>query len=300
MESLFFNTPNQCYKISNSLNTNSSIIKKVDISNGILFYDIIKNQKKRILEFNYIDKMLFFVMVVDGCIEIAYSSKIKRIKKDKIETFLNINNPFNIVIYKDTKAFILFVSDFFLKRYLSFKDGEPIDYIYNKMQSGSKLLTLSQNPLDAYSIYLANRIKDINSSENMQSIKCMYKTLEFIVRSLSNLDIIDKSINLDEQTIAKRAKDILHKNYIYAPTIKELAKLCATNECKLKKSFKKVYKNTIYGYIQELRLKRANLLLKEEHLSIKEVANAVGYSHSGYFAKLFFRRYGIYPKDINR
>jgi antitoxin component YwqK of YwqJK toxin-antitoxin module len=123
MESLFFNTPNQCYKISNSLNTNSSIIKKVDISNGILFYDIIKNQKKRILEFNYIDKMLFFVMVVDGCIEIAYSSKIKRIKKDKIETFLNINNPFNIVIYKDTKAFILFVSDFFLKRYLSFKDG---------------------------------------------------------------------------------------------------------------------------------------------------------------------------------
>ena len=132
----------------------------------------------------------------------------------------------------------------------------------------------------------------------MQSIKSMYRCLEFIVHNLSMLDILDNSVNKNEQEIAKRAKDILLKNYVEAPTIPQLAKLCATNDFKLKKAFKNVYKTTIYSYIQKLRLEKANLLLKEDNLSIKEVARSVGYSHSGYFAKLFFKTYGVYPKDI--
>ena len=60
--------------------------------------------------------------------------------------------------------------------------------------------------------------------------------------------------------------------------------MCATNESKLKKIFKKVYKTTIYGYIQKLRLEKANLLLKEQSLNIGEIAKEVGYKHQGHFS----------------
>ncbi|SFV90840.1 transcriptional regulator, AraC family [hydrothermal vent metagenome] len=48
------------------------------------------------------------------------------------------------------------------------------------------------------------------------------------------------------------------------------------------------------------RLEEANLLLKEEKLTIGEVAKRVGYSHQGHFSKLFFATYGVYPKELIR
>ena len=298
MESLFFNTPNQCYKISKIVNFKEDFIEQVDISNGVLFFDIKLKNSKRKLEFNYIDKMLFIVLVNRGSAVFRSADKKELIKDSTIATFININNKFELNIKQNSEVFILFVADFFLKRYQSFKADEPIDFIYNKMQKKSGYLKLSQTPLDAFSNYLANKIKLTKECDNMQSIKCMYRCLEFIVHNLGMLDIIDSKIPQDEQKIAKRAKDILLSNYVNPPTINTLAKQCATNECKLKRAFKAVYKTTIYSYIQRLRLERANLLLKEESLSIKEVANSVGYRHSGYFAKLFFKTYGVYPKDI--
>ncbi len=292
MESLFFNTPKQCYKI-----TKKSFYEQVDISNGILFFDINSNEKKKI-SFNYVDKMLFIILVEDG--EIVVSSKDKKFKisKDQIATFIS-SEFFELNFKKQNKVFILFIADFFLKRYLKFDESEPIDFIYNKLKSSSKIELINKTPLDAFSKFLAKKIKESKNCLSMQSIKCMYRCLEFIVHNLSLLDIIDKSISKDELEVAKRAKDILLKSYVEPPTIAKLSKMCATNEFKLKKSFKRVYKTTIYGYIKKLRLERANLLLKEDTLSIKEVAKSVGYTHSGYFAKLFFKTYGVYPKDLS-
>jgi AraC-like DNA-binding protein len=59
-----------------------------------------------------------------------------------------------------------------------------------------------------------------------------------------------------------------------------------------------VYVLTIYAYIQKLRLEKANILLKEDSLSIGEIAKKVGYKHQGHFSKLFFESYGIYPKEL--
>jgi len=293
MESLFFNTPNQCYKISNK-----GVLEQVDISNGLLFFNIATKDRKKDIEFNYIDKMLFILLVERGEAKVYSKYNNFSIVNSSSALFVNSNTPFNITIKKDSKVFILFIADFFLKRYLSFKQNEPIDYVYNKILNAKELLNILQIPLDAFSLYLANKIKQTKECNSMQSIRCMYRCLEFIVHNLSMLDIIDTKLSLDDINLAKRAKDILLKRYVNPPTIKELAKECATNEFKLKKVFKSVYKSTIYSYIQTLRLKRANLLLKEENLTIKEVANSVGYSHNGHFAKLFFKTYGVYPKDI--
>jgi AraC-like DNA-binding protein len=50
--------------------------------------------------------------------------------------------------------------------------------------------------------------------------------------------------------------------------------------------------------VQKLRLEEANLLMKEEQLTIGEIASRVGYRHRGHFSKLFFATYGVYPKEL--
>jgi AraC-like DNA-binding protein len=98
--------------------------------------------------------------------------------------------------------------------------------------------------------------------------------------------------------LASKAKSVLLSDFIDPPTVEALALLCATNTSKLKTVFKKVYKTTIHAYVQKLRLEEANLLLKEEDLTIGEIAKRVGYRHQGHFSKLFFASYGVYPKEL--
>jgi AraC-like DNA-binding protein len=149
--------------------------------------------------------------------------------------------------------------------------------------------------LDAISLYIINTLLDISIDKPMPSIRAEHKILEFIIHRLSLLNIHKPKLSSENYILANRAKDILLKEYINPPSIKELAHRCATNETKLKKIFKIVHQHTIREYIQKLRLEEANLLLREENLTIGEIAKRVGYKHQGYFSKLFFKTYGVYP-----
>ena len=195
--------------------------------------------------------------------------------------------------------FVLFIADFILKRYLSSNKNEVINVLYNKLQGELSCELIDKRPTDALSLYVIDKILASKSDEYMNSIKCEHNILEFLIHRLSLIDMQDnKELSNDEMCISKSSKDILLRSFVNPPSIEVLAHLCATNETKLKTVFKKVHKTTIYGYIQNLRLQKANLLLKEQYLNIGQIAKEVGYKHQGHFSKLFFENFGVYPKDL--
>jgi AraC-like DNA-binding protein len=212
------------------------------------------------------------------------------------ESEIYLSSRQDIDIEADGDIFILFIADFFLKRYLSADSNDPIDYLYHALQQTHLLTRVDAVSIDALSLYLIDKITRPNTS----SMRCEHDVIALLMHRFSLFDIIDPKIDAEELQIAKRAKNHLLQTFSDPPTIQELAHICATNESKLKKSFKKVYKTTLYRYIQRLRLEEANLLLKEQHLSIGEVARRVGYRHQGHFSKLFYESFGVYPKDLVR
>ena len=238
-------------------------------------------------------------MVILSCVKSGKLSFCERSEgkiHDATESQIYLSSRQDINIEADGEIFILFIADFFLKRYLGTNPNDPIDYLYHQLQQEHLLTLVDSKSIDALSLYLIDKITQPQTS----GIRCEHDVIEFLIHRFSLLDIIDPRIDADELKIAKRAKNHLLQTFSDPPTIHELSHICATNESKLKKSFKKVYKTTIYSYIQKLRLEEANLLLKEENLSIKEVANMVGYKHQGHFSKLFFESFGVYPKDLVR
>ena len=288
MESLFFNTPNQRYKISET---------KVDISNGIFFYDI-SNKKIQSIKLKNLDRMIMMVVVKQGTLNIENHTESKKhtLKGNSVTIYGSSRQDFTLAV--NGEVFILFIADFFLKRYLSFSANEPIDFLYEIIQNEVILKEINQQPIDALSLYLIEKIVHTKEDKNMQSIRCMHRVMEFITHRFSLIDMTDETIEKEELIIASRAKSHLLSSFKNPPTIEALAHLCATNESKLKKVFKKVYKSTIYSYIQKLRLEEANLLLREELMTIGEIGKIVGYKHQGHFSKLFFETYGVYPKDL--
>jgi AraC-like DNA-binding protein len=302
MDSFFFNITDTRYKVTQLLKGEKEHLYRVDISNGIVFLESNLSNLYQEITLENLDRMVMVVMVNRGEVSIVdhISKKNMVVKETEIGIFCSSQQDMTFVLkkYKNSDIFILFIADFFLKRYLSSNKNEPINFLYNKIQKDISLEKINILPIDALSLYIVEKLLNVSIDDKMQSIRAEHRVVEFMIHRFSLLDILVEDVTAEELALASRAKAIILKDFVHPPTIQNVAHLCATNESKLKKVFKKVYQVTLYSYAQKLRLEEANLLLKEENLTIGEIAKRVGYRHQGHFSKLFFSTYGVYPKEL--
>jgi AraC-like DNA-binding protein len=100
----------------------------------------------------------------------------------------------------------------------------------------------------------------------------------------------------EERLKIETALSILNDSIGNPITIPGLARKVGMNECYLKKGFKELYGKTIFMHLQELRMQRAKVLLKEE-LSVTEVATEVGYASISSFSSAFKKTVGVLPTE---
>ena len=302
MDSFFFNITDTRYKSAMLHEGEKGYLKRVDISNGIVFLESKLSESYKEMVLKNLDRMVIIAMVNRG--ELGMYDKVDEhmisVKEGETAIFCSSRQDMTLSMKKskDSDIFILFIADFFLKRYLSGRKNEPIDFLYHKIQKEVSLEEINILPIDALSLYIVEKLLNVFVGDKMQSIRAEHRVVEFMIHRFGLLDIFTEDIAFDEVALASKAKAILLQDFINPPTVQTLAHLCATNESKLKKVFKKAYRSTLYSYVQKLRLEEANLLLKEENMTIGEVAKKVGYRHQGHFSKLFFSTYGVYPKEL--
>ncbi|MDF5708634.1 MAG: AraC family transcriptional regulator [Nostoc sp. S4] len=104
---------------------------------------------------------------------------------------------------------------------------------------------------------------------------------------------------LKPSTIARiyHVKDILHSCLENPPSILELAQMVEVSDRTLQRGFQKCFGTSVFNYITDKRMEKAERLLREKNRSVTEVANLVGYSHLGQFAAVFKRKFGITPSE---
>ena len=115
-------------------------------------------------------------------------------------------------------------------------------------------------------------LSSISGKENFYDPKLMQKVYDFI---LSNMD---SSL----------------------PTLRSMARIFGTNEFKLKNSFKQLYGTTIHQFYNEERLKRAQLLIANTNIPLKNIANIAGFSNYPNFSRAFKIKFGYSPSDVKR
>lgn len=93
-----------------------------------------------------------------------------------------------------------------------------------------------------------------------------------------------------------KAREIIQKDCVHAPPIAALSRQLGLNQRKLKMGFKQLFGTPIFQYTQNLRLEKALQLLHTGEYSVREIADAVGYSYAKNFTTAFKKRYGMSPK----
>lgn len=195
-----------------------------------------------------------------------------------------------------------------MKQELFLELATPIKNIQEHLKEASKhsYSIFQDRSIDPKQLELLRYLQKRDSyEETLESIHLESKATELIHYTIERMAraLDDSSLSaLEEGRLSslERAREIILQDY-HNPhlSIKEIAYRSAINECYLKRDFKKHYGMTILEMIQRRRLEVAKELL-HERLTLKEVAQEVGYRHVGHFSKLFSERFGITPSDYKK
>lgn len=94
--------------------------------------------------------------------------------------------------------------------------------------------------------------------------------------------------------------EYINNNYHGEIELKECAEKCHTSPSYIARMFKKHYDVSFITYVNNIRIKKAQELLRDSELSIKEVAYKVGYNNLNYFYRVFKKNVGVTPNVFKR
>ncbi|SEP55931.1 AraC-type DNA-binding protein [Lachnospiraceae bacterium NE2001] len=103
-----------------------------------------------------------------------------------------------------------------------------------------------------------------------------------------------------QAALARRTHDILTSDLSKHIPAKDIAADLGVSETSLKNYFKEVYGLCLSDYMKEKRMKYAADKLQNTSLSILDIANSVGYTNQGRFAKVFYDYYKLRPLEYRR
>ncbi|MGX5820577.1 helix-turn-helix transcriptional regulator [Chitinophaga lutea] len=96
------------------------------------------------------------------------------------------------------------------------------------------------------------------------------------------------------------ARDLLLAHAQDPLSLSELARKAGINEFKLKNGFKKVFNNTVFGYLNDFRMDQAQEMVRAGEKSFTDIAGDLGYSSLQHFSAAYRKKFGCSPRESRR
>lgn len=148
-------------------------------------------------------------------------------------------------------------------------------------------------------------IQDIIRTNKTGSIKKLFvesKVLELLLHQIeyySEKDIQElQSVHYSHKDKILKAKKIIEENTFSPCSLIDLAHMVGTNECTLKKGFKEMTGNTVFGYWNELKMNSAYKMITHSDMPIYEIAYQLGYKYPHHFTAAFKKKFSTTPAEI--
>ncbi|MXN92329.1 helix-turn-helix domain-containing protein [Flavobacterium sp. Sd200] len=149
-------------------------------------------------------------------------------------------------------------------------------------------------------------LNDIVHCERTGIIKQLHLEANILKLLQYQFEQYEESVERKEYSFVKdydidklfQAKKIIEQNITHPYPLLELAHKTGLNDYKLKKGFKELFGNTVFGYLHELRMQKAREMLFDSQMSIAEIAEYCGYAYIPSFIKAYKQKYGLTPKKM--
>lgn len=198
------------------------------------------------------------------------------------------NNALDIVISKD-----------YISR-MTEKYPEVFGSLYRKIERKYCFALFENGLFTSYDMQQTiKQIREANILGNAAPLYIEAKIQElFALMACNTNNCGNEAVSCALQDKMVEAKLILEKNFNAPPSLNELAKQVGVSGTTMKYYFKKVFNSTVYGYLFDFRMSKAETLLKNnKDLNISEIADLTGYEHAAHFCTAFKRKFGVTPSS---
>lgn len=109
-----------------------------------------------------------------------------------------------------------------------------------------------------------------------------------------------RRVNPMERQKLLRAKELLLADLTQAPGVAELARESGLSVLKIKRGFRVLFNNSVYGLFQAERMQEARRRLANGDTSVMTVAADLGYANASHFSAAFQKQFGVTPSTFKR
>ncbi len=183
--------------------------------------------------------------------------------------------------------------------------GHPMtDQFLNKLiQNEAAILSEKWGTIDASIQSTLDQMRNNQYLGSLQKTFLFSKCFELLVLCIENISKINADSFFSSKAEKEKimaARDFLNARLDDPPTLLEVSKHVGLNIYKLKKGFKEMFNETVFGYLSKRRMNLAYQLLINSSKSISEVAFELGYSSPQHFSGQFKNKFGNSPKFIRK
>jgi len=158
--------------------------------------------------------------------------------------------------------------------------------------------------IDVKSEQLIQEIINLPFKGNISRIYLQSRAIELLIIAIKKAMMISNSLICSsrfcqkDKQILMAIKEHIEKNPAAHYELLTLARNFGINDFKLKKGFKELFGYTVFQYILCQRMERAQYLILNTDLEIKEISGILGYKYPQYFSKLFLKYYQLLPNQM--
>ncbi|RAJ00358.1 AraC-like DNA-binding protein [Chitinophaga skermanii] len=177
-------------------------------------------------------------------------------------------------------------------------NGRLLESYAEKIEANKPIFLLDNYRITQKMLAVINDVKNCEFSGGLKKLFLQSKALELLALQCEQVETTKPSREgLSKQDIEKIhfAKEILLLNAREPLSLTELARKAGINEFKLKKGFKEVFNNTVFGYLSDYRMEQAGILVTLKDRSLTDIADELGYSSLQHFSLAFRKKYGVSP-----
>jgi AraC-like DNA-binding protein len=158
----------------------------------------------------------------------------------------------------------------------------------------------------SFNLKIADKIQQLHAIKEKGMVRSL--NLEGLVHMILALEIQQHSDDLEHQSknvgalTLREMEEISElssfiQNYPEVQfTVQYLSRKSGLSPTKLQEGFKAMHDRTVADYIREVRVQKAEELIKNTDLNISEVVYSIGLTSRSYFSKIFKQKYDCSPK----
>lgn len=234
------------------------------------------------------------VLLLKGKIVLSVANNLVTLQPDHLNMIYQRTDALSLMHETGATDFVvLTLSENFIKTLIPQTEHDVFD-----KDTQLKIFFESGYKKSAVMSDLINHILDYKCPKYLKRIHLQSKITELffqllLVYSEKQATVTQMPVHIEKQMYEARQQIIENIRNPY--TLKTLARTIGTNEYELKRNFKQTFGMTVFGYINEVRMQRAQKYLKSSHLSIAQIADKIGYKNPQHFSTAFKKSTGVTP-----